>query len=508
MKRFFAKIARFFWSWAFLKFVLWTITIVILFYVEEDWRGARAWAATKAEWEAKGESFDFRKFIPPPVPDNQNLASIPAFKLEPVKDRKGGSYLDDIALRKALGNRTYDNDFPPKSDWRHGELFDDKKIQQSITAKYSEIFKSAPPSDDSVVQLDALFPFIKDLRDNAARPYCRFQFDDGQQMPAARPVGLIASQIFVSKILTLYALLELEKRQPDLALEDLKINFKLASAAGDDPSLVGVLVKVGMVSIGSGAIYDGLARHEWNDAQLAEIDGILKPINFLADYQFAMRAEVVDSSGNIDYLKNAPRSEMYGALFGMSDVSPVPFWARAPYLWPSGWWDQGKSRTAAVMFRSLRLVDAKDRRVPSEKIDDLESQYEWKIRSGSYAPWDVLCSVLTSFLPNQAYQFAQAQVWVDETRIACALERYRLAHNAYPDSLGALVSVNEAELPHDIMSGEPYHYRLLPDGTFLLYSVGGNEKDDGGKVVYQKNSPNHMEYTEGDWTWPVPQAPR
>src|SRR5258708_8156653 len=85
MKNFFTKIGRFFWSWGFLKFVLWTITLIIFFYVEEDWRGARAWAATKAEWEAKGESFDLNKFIPPPIPDDQNLAAIPLFKLERVK---------------------------------------------------------------------------------------------------------------------------------------------------------------------------------------------------------------------------------------------------------------------------------------------------------------------------------------------------------------------------------------------------------------------------------------
>jgi hypothetical protein len=88
MKLFFTKVVRFFWSWGFLKFILWTVTLIIFFYVEEDWRGARAWAATKAKWEAQSESLDYYgKFIPPLIPDPENLAAIPLFKMEPDPQR-------------------------------------------------------------------------------------------------------------------------------------------------------------------------------------------------------------------------------------------------------------------------------------------------------------------------------------------------------------------------------------------------------------------------------------
>jgi hypothetical protein len=93
---------------------------------------------------------------------------------------------------------------------------------------------------------------------------------------------------------------------------------------------------------------------------------------------------------------------------------------------------------------------------------------------------------------------------VDEARIACALERYRLAHGVYPDSLDALAPAYIDALPHDIMTGDPYHYQLRPDGTFLLYSVGWNETDDGGTVVYEKDHPDRLDYQQGDWVWPTP----
>ncbi|HEY0257762.1 MAG TPA: hypothetical protein VGC39_09995, partial [Candidatus Methylacidiphilales bacterium] len=86
------------------------------------------------------------------------------------------------------------------------------------------------------------------------------------------------------------------------------------------------------------------------------------------------------------------------------------------------------------------------------------------------------------------------------------LERYRLAHGSYPESLDALAPAYASEIPHDIFNGEPYHYHANSDGTFILYSVGWNEKDDGGQVVYKKDSPTQRELKEGDWVWPTPQV--
>jgi len=54
------------------------------------------------------------------------------------------------------------------------------------------------------------------------------------------------------------------------------------------------------------------------------------------------------------------------------------------------------------------------------------------------------------------------------------------------------------KIPHDIIGGQPLHYRRTEEGKFLLYSVGWNETDDGGLDLLQKNS---FDYTKGDWVW-------
>jgi hypothetical protein len=94
---------------------------------------------------------------------------------------------------------------------------------------------------------------------------------------------------------------------------------------------------------------------------------------------------------------------------------------------------------------------------------------------------------------------ARNQCAADEALIACALERYRLAHENYPNSLDALVPQYLDKLPTDIITGQPLKYRLKSDGQFVLYSVGWNQKDDGGVPSPKKDG--WPDAKLGDWVW-------
>jgi hypothetical protein len=97
-------------------------------------------------------------------------------------------------------------------------------------------------------------------------------------------------------------------------------------------------------------------------------------------------------------------------------------------------------------------------------------------------------------------RFALNQTSATEAAIACAMERYRLAHGEYPETLNALTPRFIAKLPHDAV-GQPFKYRRTDDGKFLLYSVGWNETDDGGKATFDQNG--FLESTSPDWVWPL-----
>jgi hypothetical protein len=130
------------------------------------------------------------------------------------------------------------------------------------------------------------------------------------------------------------------------------------------------------------------------------------------------------------------------------------------------------------------------------------------------SPFNLLERLFIPALGSCARKFAYAQSSVDLARTAMALERYRLAHGDYPESLDALAPQFIEKVPHDVIGGGPLHYRRTSDpspqssdaasGQFVLYSVGWNERDDGGVVVFNKGSTQAVNRDEGDWVWRYP----
>jgi hypothetical protein len=110
--------------------------------------------------------------------------------------------------------------------------------------------------------------------------------------------------------------------------------------------------------------------------------------------------------------------------------------------------------------------------------------------------------MLLPSLAMSAKRFAYGQTAADLARIACALERYRLANGQFPETLEALAPKFVEKLPHDLITGQPLKYRRTDDGKFVLYAVGWNEADDGGKVELTKSG--NADITKGDWVWHYP----
>ena len=87
-------------------------------------------------------------------------------------------------------------------------------------------------------------------------------------------------------------------------------------------------------------------------------------------------------------------------------------------------------------------------------------------------------------------------------RVAIALERYHLARGEFPESLDALAPQFIPKIPHDIINGQPLHYRREANGQFVLYSVGWNETDDGGQIALTKDG--SVDREKSNWVWQYP----
>jgi hypothetical protein len=508
MKTIFSRVIRFFWSWGFLKFVLIVAALVILFYIEEDWRGASMWAATKAKWEAQGESFDYKKFIPPPIPDDQNLAALPIFE---VKEGRTTDLFERAVqkqvmpqLMAAMHDGVAGVDIPSSGNVTTGKPPDLAAINATLQKSYEAVFPGKPAPPDALAKLDALYPFIDDLRAAVrTHPFYRLKVDYDADLPIMRQWWPVTKSITLCKLLTLHANLALDQKQPDIAFGDIQVGLAMVRGTQKDPSLVGGLVTLGDWAILQATIYSGLVTHGWNDEQLVELDRMLGSIDFLGGFQLAMRAENTISQASIrSQKKDGRNSPMYAKLHDLgfdedekTDLSKI--------VWLDGWLDDNARQFADFYLSEVAAVDPRSRIVFVKNADALsEAVKSRKASWTSILQANILFVSCARPISRALLSFARAQVLLDETRIACALERYRLAKGTYPTSLDALAPAYIDAMPHDIMNGQPYQYRLNDDGSFRLYSVGWNQIDEGGTVVFETDSPSIPSYEHGDWVWP------
>ena len=70
------------WSYRILRYGTWvivaTVTLYVLLCAYVNWSGARHWAQVKARIESEGETFDFKKLLPPAVDKATNFCAIDA----------------------------------------------------------------------------------------------------------------------------------------------------------------------------------------------------------------------------------------------------------------------------------------------------------------------------------------------------------------------------------------------------------------------------------------------
>ncbi|MFT4639483.1 MAG: hypothetical protein ACI8T1_002808 [Verrucomicrobiales bacterium] len=65
-----------------LKAYAWIVTLIVLFYAVENWRGARAYIKAQQEYEASGGTLALKDLMPSSVPDEDNFFTTPVMRTE------------------------------------------------------------------------------------------------------------------------------------------------------------------------------------------------------------------------------------------------------------------------------------------------------------------------------------------------------------------------------------------------------------------------------------------
>lgn len=499
-------------------------TLVALFYVEEDWRGQHDWDRFKHEWETRGVQFSPASVIPPPVPDNQNFAMSPVFDaVDKLMDQKwrmqhrnthhgqGGNLTEwDTNVVNRLEMDVSENGEAPTNgigNWQKSTASDLEAWQQyyrGLQPRTNGFPVSPQPqtaAQDVLLALSRYDSTLEEMRQAAPLPYARFPLSYDLQPPAAILLPHLSGLKHCAQVLQLRAIAELQNRQSDLALADVKLMLRLGSSIHTEPILISHLVNIAIVNLTLQPVWEGLMAHQWSDAQLGELDSELAKVDLLGDYQTAMRGELMLCEiGDIEYLRHYPAeaSDLTGESGGDRSARVLQ-WT----IWeaiPNGWFFQNELRCARPMLEDyVPLADVEQHMVRPGDVQRADSAVTTDFKHAN--PYNLVARMILPALGGAVRKSAYGQESVDLARVAIALERYRLARGQYPESLDPLAPQWMARLPRDIINGQPLQYRRTADGQFVLYSVGWNEADDGGVVVLNKGSSLRVDINLGDWVW-------
>jgi len=462
--------------WLFI--IACVVTLVALFYAEEDWRGRHAWNTYKREREAKGESFEWSSVVPPPVPDNQNFAAIPLFA-ELFPKPPHSPMLNAIRLPVCPPH--------PPEDQRTG-------VWRLGRAENLSMWKECLTNADLLAALSKYGPILQEITEASRRPYCRFPIRYEDSFAALLPH--LNHMRSLARDYRLRALVELSAGQSDAALEDVQTILRLADKLNGEPIMISFLVRVAMLDIASQPIWEGLTAHRWNESQLAALQAPLEEVD-----QFASVAKMLQGERRFAYYTALWLHSHPAGFFAFLTSSPaIDFPSDERRTWldqaiPSGWIDQNQLNIDRFYTETiLPALDGEPRRISPGKM----RQVDHVIGTMRTTPYTALCKYLLPSVTAVAKKAALSQTYVDEAVIACALDRYWLAHGEFPEKLEALTPQFIAKLPHDVINGEPLHYRRTVVGQYVLYSVGWNETDDGGQIAMKGVS---QDFDRGDWVW-------
>ena len=332
------------------------------------------------------------------------------------------------------------------------------------------------------------------------RPYCRFPVQYDYQPSWGILLPHLARMKGLTMLTQVKATAELEAGKPAEAFADLKLGLRLSESIREEPLLIDHLVRIATLAIDLQTLREGLVRHVWTESQLAEIGTNLASVDLLAEYESAMRGERALSVSGLDYLRRRgfrdnPMNYLDNAEGGSSsslNFSPMP-----------GGWIYQNMKTISEMGQEFTFpaVDVRAHRIYPEISENGAREVE-TMRVG---PYNIFAKRLLPALQKCIQKSARMQTYVDSARIACALERYRLAEGKVPDTLEALVPRFIDRIPNDVIDGKPLRWRHEGEGGYDLYSIGWNRKDDGGELAWMKQKKgSELDIAQGDWVWKLP----
>lgn len=193
---------------------------------------------------------------------------------------------------------------------------------------------------------------------------------------------------------------------------------------------------------------------------------------------------------------------------------------RVVFIEAGGYFTKGKLKDLGSIFETdwfenaglwvLRPLVKKDIRQSLPAYEFLEAQAKVPyfqsrdaLRTGNQRikrrPWYAYASkAMIGDFEAAFLKVAQIEALMLSSRAGLACRLFRKQNGRYPERLEQLVPAILPEVPVDPFTGKPLVYRRDGEG-FVVYSLGSNEKDDGGRMTYEITQ--LVMDKDDDWSW-------
>jgi hypothetical protein len=329
------------------------------------------------------------------------------------------------------------------------------------------------------------------IEEAAAREQCCF--------PALLPPGASLGNSIVGnslphlmhmRALARLAVTEGKAREYEHRYEDILDAYLLALCIGNhtaqEPFLMSGLVGTACNTVGSKAIEQCLVRCELDEKTLAKAQLRVHELSKQRpSVVTALRGERLWSMGVVESLIKHPESA--GGLIEGGGL-PRSAWS---FMLRS---EEGQEQ----MRRDVRTFwDKTDKALELPLPEFIESgvgeELIRKTKARKFPP--NIMSLIALALPGVRVSYGRNELYWTVLDVEFALARYKAQHGMYPGTLDELRPLMLSD-GIDPFSGKPLHYRLEPDGSFTIWSVGEDLTDDGGKVAEGGNR-----WKAADYVW-------
>ncbi len=472
------------------------ICCLVLFAPEDGSR--RAVAAYKQQLLAQGEKLSFAELAPPPSTNSPDLAG--EFTNSPGFPGSVAN-LPSAMIMIAPGIATAGHLNKPS------EPFYDYDQNVRVAAELRAILDRA-----------AVLDFNLDYSKGAELP-----------LPHLAPIKRVGILFSATAVQALY------QQDHAVALPNLYAGADLIRLSCNEPIMISGLVRAAMMALAVRADWEALQDKDWTDPQLAQLQAKWEAIDLSGGQEAIIRMEL---AGSIDSLAKARKDRDWanntlaavaavggGPTAGASATSGgwlVSLEEKVKNLyegyryrrWKTTWSYEEELydlQTAAAALKAARRVRDTGAFVPA--MNDLKQQMDTINKLHPDAARHFLLGGLIGGFGGIFDRYFAKMARAESSRrllvTAIALKRYQLQHTNYPPSLNDLVPNRLARVPVDLMDGKPLRYRLNPDGSFLLYSVGDDGEDNGGDASLTGTTTNLNNWpgASRDFVWPRAATP-